>query len=108
MGNSQHPHVVVGDIILLQPRPFVELQILDVFRHLRTDTIKKLAKIVIGFRVENEIQKKISPSCPLQSYPFNILGLGCIVSKHFCCFAKRKKNTQTFSKHSKPGETNNY
>lgn len=36
MENSQHPHVVIGDIILLQPRTFLKLQILDVFSHLRT------------------------------------------------------------------------
>lgn len=32
--HSQHPHVVVGDVILLHPRPLVELQVLHVFSHL--------------------------------------------------------------------------
>lgn len=34
--NSQNPHVVITDIILLWPRPFLKLQILNVFHHLRT------------------------------------------------------------------------
>lgn len=33
---SQHPHVVIRGIVLLDPRPFLELQILDVFHHLGT------------------------------------------------------------------------
>lgn len=33
---SQHPHVVIRGIVLLDPRPFLELQILDVLHHLRT------------------------------------------------------------------------
>lgn len=34
--NSQNPHVVVTDIVLLWPRPFLKLQILNVFHHLQT------------------------------------------------------------------------
>lgn len=34
--NSQNPHVVITDVVLLQPRPFLKLQILNVFHHLRT------------------------------------------------------------------------
>lgn len=33
--NSQNPHVVITDIILLWPRPFLKLQILNVFHHLQ-------------------------------------------------------------------------
>jgi len=33
--NSQDPHVVVADIILLQPRPLLKLQVLDVLHHLQ-------------------------------------------------------------------------
>lgn len=34
--NSQNPHVVITDVVLLRPRPFLKLQILNVFHHLRT------------------------------------------------------------------------
>lgn len=33
--NSQYPHVVITDIVLLWPRPFLKLQILNVFHHLQ-------------------------------------------------------------------------
>lgn len=33
--NSQNPHVVITDIVLLWPRPFIKLQILNVFHHLQ-------------------------------------------------------------------------
>lgn len=32
--DSQNPHVVKADIVLLRPRPFLKLQILNVFHHL--------------------------------------------------------------------------
>lgn len=33
--SSQNPHVVITCVVLLQPRPFLKLQILNVFLHLR-------------------------------------------------------------------------
>lgn len=69
--HSQHPHVVVGDIILLQPWPFVKLQILNVFCHLRSTY--KIKKYILGLLTSKKIFTELLSNKIL---PSQYLGLG--------------------------------
>lgn len=85
--------MVVGDVVLLQPRPLVELQVLHVLGHLLGEERGRGGE---GGATSEPMASKLKKNKYIQwfnvrPHPLGVLHLGRVVGQHFRRFPGREK-----------------